>query len=100
MKKILFFFLPFLLVSCASKPVLENQVEYMCGETKVRAKYWDNDTVQIKAGKNKFRLNATIAASGAKYEDIEKKNMFWSKGGSAQLEINGKPYPTCERIIP
>lgn len=89
------------LVSCTFSPDAAIEAFYNCGpETQIKTVYQGNDLTLIH-GQDTYALKATVSASGARYETTAGAAtpvLFWGKGDTALLEINGQTYPECKHV--
>lgn len=76
-----------------------SETTYYCGAQTVIASSND-DYLTLQVGGNEYQLRSSSAASGARYvsrDDEDTEVVFWSRGQSAQLEIDGQTYPECRQ---
>lgn len=83
----------------------ERRVSYQCGSVAVSALFGP-ETVQLSGDKGMMTLTRTPSASGAKYvkkdsnetEHTDTETLFWEKGETALLQIDGQAYPDCVAV--
>lgn len=73
-------------------PRAATPIHYQCDGYAFTAQF-DGDRVTLLAPGKEYVLPQVMAASGAKFEND--KAMFWTKGSTAQLRIDGQEYENC-----
>ncbi len=69
--------------------------QFRCGDAALLA-IGDGDQLLLQFGDSQWQLQATEAASGARYQAAEDSGTwFWNKGERAQLSVGGQTYPEC-----
>lgn len=71
---------------------VDEPVRYRCADFEFSARYDENEVVLLLAAGPRV-LTQVIAASGAKYEGEDA--MLWSKGSTAELELDGEHHADC-----
>lgn len=91
--------LPMLLMACANTVEVEDQAEYKCGEQVVLAQMLDDNSMIVTINGVKNVLSRVASSSGERYENIATKVTFMEQDGDKYLEIQGRRYPLCQRIV-
>jgi len=71
---------------------------FACGDTVVRFVPGDGDLADMHIANSAYAMQEVVAASGAKYENPgQPGTVFWSKGDSAFVSVNGASLPECHK---
>lgn len=75
--------------------VVERKVTvYRAGTMEATIEHAGKDEIIMKIDGRTYRMRQVVSASGAKYEEIgDSKTVFWSKGNTAHITVQGKAYP-------
>ena len=86
------------LSGCSSNSPEPHEQTYYCGAQSIVVHPGD-EHIQLRVGDQDYQLERTSAASGERYVSHENDNdvVFWSRGRSAEIEINGQSYPQCRQ---
>lgn len=83
----------------AEEPATESSITrvfYTCGDQEIRLSLSSKLTELTFADGSGSSLKEIVAASGVKYQGVEKPEMiFWSKGNTATLTMADKEWPEC-----
>ena len=80
-------------------PLFGFSSEIHCSDAHLRIGYAGERALLTVAGRS-IALNQAITASGAKYEDRESDSFVWSKGETAQVQLDGVDLGECSMPMP
>ncbi|MGE4351841.1 MAG: META domain-containing protein [Bdellovibrionales bacterium] len=74
---------------------------FTCGDMPLSSQMGEDMTLRLNAGGNLFSMVEVPSPSDKKYENLSAQPQisFWDKGNTAVLEIEGKAFPTCMKVI-
>ncbi|MTI64546.1 MAG: META domain-containing protein [Methylophaga sp.] len=79
-------------------PAQANKAQlFLCGEKTVKL-IEHQQRVQLHVQDDVYHLQPVVSASGARYQSIDEKVLFWNKGIEAMLSMADFDWPTCARV--
>lgn len=87
------------LSACSSSNPEQQEQTYYCGAQSIVVHANSDERIQLSLGGDDYQLERASAASGERYvsRDDESEVVFWSRGRSAELVIDGQSYPQCRQ---
>ncbi|MEO1987773.1 MAG: META domain-containing protein [Martelella sp.] len=67
---------------------------FMCGNIRLQVGFQGEEAV-VETDQRIYHLAPAISADGAKYQSEDGRNVFWSKGDSALVTLDGEDLPDC-----
>lgn len=70
---------------------------FMCGDIRLQVGFQGEEAV-VETDERIYHLAPTISADGAKYQSEDGRNVFWSKGDTALVTLDGQDLPDCVMV--
>lgn len=86
------------LAACSAESESDSAQVYYCGAADIEVTPINEQQVKLRHAGTEYELESVEAASGAAYssgDDESMATMFWSKGNTAMVEIEGRSLPMC-----
>lgn len=87
------------LSACSGNHPEQQEQTYYCGAQGIVV-HPSDERMQLSVGDRDYQLERSSAASGERYvsRDDNSEVVFWSRGRSAELVIDGQSYPQCREF--
>lgn len=74
--------------------------DYECGTQQITFSTLGGDKGDLKVKNVSYAMQSVVSASGAKYNNLgDDKTIFWSKGDTAFVTLDGKELPECKLVV-
>lgn len=70
---------------------------FMCGDIRLDVGFEGEEAV-VQTDERIYHLAPAISADGAKYQSDDGRNVFWSKGDTALVTLDGQDLPDCVMV--